>query len=71
MTNDTGNVIGQKKNDQDWYEIEVEGYFNSPWFSWLGGWEINPLPGGNTLLLGRVKDSRAHIRIRNASRLSP
>ena len=59
MTSETGNVIGQERKVQDWYEIEVEGYFNSPWFSWLEGWEITPLPGGNTLLSGRVMDQPA------------
>ena len=71
MTSETGNVIGQKKNGQDWYEIEVEGHFDPRWFNWLDGWEIASLPSGNTLLSGRVIDQPAlhgifaHIRDMN------
>jgi hypothetical protein len=49
----------QEQNRQDWYEIEVEGLFNPGWFEWLDGWEITPLPGGNTFLTGRVIDQPA------------
>ena len=59
MTSETGNVIGQEKNGQDWYEIEVEGHFNSGWFDWLDGWEITSLVSGNTLLSGQVIDQPA------------
>ena len=59
MTGETGNGIRQEKNGQDWYEIEVEGRFNPRWFNWLDGWEITPLPSGNTLLYGQVIDQPA------------
>ena len=59
MTDATGNLIGQKKNGQDWYEIEVEGHFNRRWFDWLDGWEISVLQNGNTLLYGQITDQPA------------
>ena len=59
MTDETGKERRQEQNRQDWYEIEVEGYFNPGWFGWLDGWEITPLPSGNTLLSGRVIDQPA------------
>ena len=59
MTGETGNGIRQENNGQDWYEIEVEGRFNPRWFNWLDGWEITPLPSGNTLLSGRIIDQPA------------
>lgn len=49
----------QEQGEQDWYEVEVEGHFNPVWFDWLDGWEIIPLPGGNTLLSGWVIDQPA------------
>jgi hypothetical protein len=59
MTDETRKERRREQNRQDWYEIEVEGYFNPGWFDWLDGWEITPLPGGNTLLSGRVIDQPA------------
>ena len=59
MTGATGKVHRREQNRQDWYEIEVEGYFNVAWFDWLDGWEITSLPGGNTLLFGRIIDQPA------------
>ena len=76
MTSEMGNGIGQGKNGPDWYEIEVEGHFNPSWFNWLDGWEITPLPGGNTLLSGQVIDQPAlhgifaHIRDMNVKMIS-
>ena len=46
----------QVQNEQDWYEVQVEGQFHPCWFSWLDGWEITPLPNGNTRLTGPVID---------------
>jgi hypothetical protein len=59
MTHTTGNLIGQDKNGQDWYEIEVEGHFNPRWFDWPDGGEIIHLPNGNTLLSCWVRDQPA------------
>jgi hypothetical protein len=59
MTDATGNLIGQKKNGQDWYEIEVEGELNRRWFDWLDRWEITTLLNGNTLLSGWLPDQPA------------
>jgi hypothetical protein len=59
MTNETAKERRQEQNRQDWYEVEVEGYFNPGWFDWLDGWEITPLPSGNTLLSGWVIDQPA------------
>jgi hypothetical protein len=59
MTDETGKERRQEQNRQDWYEVEVEGQFNPSWFDWLDGWEITPLPSGNTLLSGRVIDQPA------------
>lgn len=59
MTSAMGNGVGQGKKEQDWYEIEVEGYFSPKWFDWLDEWEITPLPSGNTLLAGLVIDQPA------------
>ena len=59
MTDEMGKDQLQDQNRQDWYEIEVEGQFNPGWFDWLDGWEITPLPSGNTLLSGRVMDQPA------------
>jgi hypothetical protein len=59
MTRETRDVMGHRKNGWDWYEIEVEGQFNPGWFDWIEGWEITPLPGGNTLLSGRIIDQPA------------
>lgn len=76
MTCETGNVIGQKNNGQDWYEIEVEGHFNPRWFDWLDGWKIASLPNGNTHLSGWVRDQPAlhgvfaHIRDLNLKMIS-
>ena len=59
MIGETGNVAGQGKNGQDWYEIEVEGHMSPGWFDWLEGWEITPLMSGNTLISGWVTDQPA------------
>ena len=59
MTGETGNGIGHKKIEQDWYEIEVEGHINPGWFDWLDGWKITPLTSGSTLLSGRIIDQSA------------
>ena len=59
MTDETGNKRGQRKNGQDWYEIQLEGHFHPSWFGWLEEWEITPLPDGNTLLSGPVIDQPA------------
>jgi hypothetical protein len=59
MTDETGKERRQEQNRQDWYEVEVEGQFNPSWFDWLDGWEIIPLPNGNTHLSGRVRDQPA------------
>jgi len=76
MTCESVNGIGQNKNGQDWYEIEVEGHFNPRWFDWLDGWEIASLPNGNTHLSGWVRDQPAlhgvfaHIRDLNLKMIS-
>ena len=44
---------------QDWYELELEGCIKPGWFDGLDGWEVIPLPDGNTLLSGWVKDQPA------------
>jgi hypothetical protein len=59
MTDETVKQGPQERNRQDWYEVRVEGHFNPGWFSWLEGWEIRPLPDGNTLLAGPVIDQPA------------
>jgi hypothetical protein len=43
----------------EWYEVQVEGYYNPGWFSWLAGWEITQLPNGNTRLAGPLIDQSA------------
>jgi hypothetical protein len=68
MTDETGKQQHQAQGRQDWYELEVEGNLSPRWFDWLDGWEITPLPNGNTLLSGCVRDQPAlhglfaHIR---------
>jgi hypothetical protein len=57
MNEETGKQ--QQQGGQDWYEIEVEGYFSPKWFDWLDGLTITPLPSGNTLLAGLVIDQPA------------
>jgi hypothetical protein len=59
MIDEPGNKRGQRKNGQDWYEIQLEGHFHSSWFSGLEDWEIMHLPNGNTLLSGPVIDQPA------------
>lgn len=59
MIDKMGNEKQPEQNNEDWYEIEVEGHFNPGWFDWLGGWEIIPLPSGNTLLKGQIIDQPA------------
>lgn len=49
----------QEQNQQEWYEVEVEEYVHPGWFDWLDGWEIRPLPDGNTLLSGPLMDQPA------------
>jgi hypothetical protein len=41
------------------YEIEVEGVLDAEWSDWLGGLEITPQAGGNTLLVGPLRDEAA------------
>lgn len=41
------------------YEIEVEGVLDAEWSDWLGGLEITPQDGGNTLLVGPLRDEAA------------
>jgi hypothetical protein len=41
------------------YEIEVEGVLDSEWSDWLGGLEITAQVGGNTLLVGPLRDEAA------------
>lgn len=59
MTGETEKQKQPAQGSQDWYAIEVEGNFNPGWFDWLDGWEITPLPGGDTLLSGWVIDQPA------------
>ncbi len=49
----------QVQNEQDWYEVQVEGQIHPGWFDFLEGWEITPLPDGSTLLCGPVIDQPA------------
>jgi len=41
------------------YEIEVAGILDPEWSDWLGGLEITPQAGGNTLLVGPLRDEAA------------
>lgn len=76
MTNEKRKQKQPAQGNQDWYEIEVEGHFNPGWFDWLDGWEITPLPTGNTHLSGWVIDQPAlhgifaHIRDLNVKIVS-
>ena len=55
----TGKQQQHGQGAEDWYEIEVEGYISPGWFDWIDGWETTPLPNGNTLLSGWVRDQPA------------
>ena len=59
MADENGKGQQRAQSGQDWYEVEVEGQFSLGWFNWLEGWEITPLPSGNTLLYGQVIDQPA------------
>ena len=59
MTDETGKQQQHEQDGEDWYEVEVEGYFCPGWFDWLDGWETTPLPNGNTLLSGWIRDQPA------------
>ena len=59
MIDQTGKQQQQAQGEQDRYEVEVEGHISPQWFDWLDGWEITPLPDGNTLLSGPVIDQSA------------
>jgi len=41
------------------YEICVRGIVGPQWAAWFDGLEVVPLPGGDTLLTGRVVDQAA------------
>lgn len=41
------------------YEIEVEGVLDAEWSDWLGGLDVTPKGGGNTLLVGPLRDEAA------------
>jgi hypothetical protein len=59
MTDEKGKQQQRAQGEQDWYEVEIEGYFNPGWFDWLNGWAVTHLPNGNTLLSGWVRDQPA------------
>lgn len=59
MTFEIKKLMFRTSNEQDWYEIVVEGCVNPRWFDWLDGGEINFLPNGTTLLACWVRDQSA------------
>jgi hypothetical protein len=41
------------------YEIHVQGHIDPDWSDWFGGMTIEPQPGGESLLRGRLADQAA------------
>jgi hypothetical protein len=41
------------------YQIQVHGVIDVRWSDWFGGLKITPLPNGDTLLTGPVRDQAA------------
>lgn len=41
------------------YQIQVQGEIDVRWSDWFGGLKITPLPNGDTLLTGPVRDQSA------------
>jgi hypothetical protein len=41
------------------YQIQVRGVIDAGWSDWFGGLQITPLPNGDTLLTGLVRDQAA------------
>lgn len=41
------------------YHIRLEGQIDPCWSQWLGGMAIQPLEGGETLLVGPIADQSA------------
>jgi hypothetical protein len=41
------------------YEIRVRGILDDSWSEWLGGLDVRPLDGGETLLTGHIRDQSA------------
>jgi hypothetical protein len=41
------------------YQIQVRGVIDVRWSDWFGGLKITPLPNGDTLLTGPVRDQAA------------
>jgi hypothetical protein len=44
---------------KDIYEIKIGGNLDPKWEEWFDGVKIQPLPGDETLLLGRILDQAA------------
>ena len=40
----------------EYYEIRVEGCISSAWSDWFAGLTVNPGPGNETLIAGRLAD---------------
>jgi len=49
----------RKQDEQVIYEIRVKGVLDEQWSDWLGGMTIVPQAGGETLLIGPVRDQAA------------
>jgi len=48
-----------KRDEAAFYEIRVRGILDEGWSEWLGGLEVTPLEGGETVLTGPVRDQAA------------
>jgi hypothetical protein len=48
-----------KRDEAAFYEIRVQGILDERWAEWLGGLDVRPLPSGETLLSGLIRDQSA------------
>jgi hypothetical protein len=48
-----------KRDESALYEIRVQGVLDESWSAWLGGLDVRPLAGGETLLTGHIRDQSA------------
>jgi hypothetical protein len=49
----------REQGDQAMYVIRVKGVLDETWSDWLGGLTVTPLPQGETLLSGPIRDQAA------------
>jgi hypothetical protein len=48
-----------RRGEAAFYEIRVQGVLDESWSAWLGGLDVTPLDGGETLLSGPIRDQSA------------